>query len=419
MSDLQPVRGTRDFYPEDMRFRNWLFDHFREVARLFGFSEYDAPILENEGLYTRKQGEEIVAQLYAFEDKGGRRVSLRPEMTPSLARMVMANTALPMPLKWFSIPQCWRYERAMRGRKREHYQWNMDIWGVEGIEAEVELLSAIVTLFKRIGLDSNDVGIKINSRKILQQVLTNAGVTEEQFSPVCIIVDKIDKVPLEVIEKELGDLGLDSGIIETINNTLAIKSVDKLSEVLGTESDAVNEISQLWGLAAEYGIVDWLEFDASVVRGLAYYTGVVFEAFDRSGELRAICGGGRYDTLLSTFGGQDKPACGFGFGDVVIAELLSDKGIMPALDSGIDDVIFSFNEELRSAAMNVASLLRNKGRSVDLVLENRKMKWGFKHAHRAGAKRVVLLTPEEWSMGKIRVRDMTTGEEKDLALDEL
>ena len=402
-----------------MRFRNWLFGHFREVARLFGFSEYDAPILENEELYTRKQGEEIVAQLYAFEDKGGRKVTLRPEMTPSLARMVLANTALPMPLKWFSIPQCWRYERAMRGRKREHYQWNMDIWGVDGVEAEVELLSAIVTLFKRIGLDSADVGIKINSRKVLQQVLANAGVTDEQFTPVCIIVDKMDKLPQDVIEKELKEIGLNPEIIKTINDTLAIRSLEKLSEILGENSAAVNEISKMWDLAEEYGINDWLVFDASIVRGLAYYTGIVFEAFDRSGELRAICGGGRYDTLLSTFGGQDKPACGFGFGDVVIAELLADKGIMPTLESGIDDVIFAFNSNLRSAAMNVASILRGKGRSVDLVLEDRKMKWGFKHANRAGAKRVVLLTPEEWSMGKIRVRNMTTGEEKDLDVNEL
>ena len=193
--DTNPPKGTRDFYPPDMRLRTWLFNQWRDVAALYGFSEYDAPVLESESLYTRKAGEEVTQQLYNFVDKGDRAVALRPEMTPSLARMVMAKKGgLNLPLKWFSIPQCWRYERMTRGRRREHYQWNMDIWGVDGIEAEAELLSAMVTFFKNVGLTSEDVGIKLNSRGVIGEVLTELGVPEEKFAATCVLVDKLEKV---------------------------------------------------------------------------------------------------------------------------------------------------------------------------------------------------------------------------------
>lgn len=413
-------RGTRDFYPEEMRVRNWLFDNFKAAAKSFGFEEYDAPILETEELYIRKQGEEITQQLYNFEDKGGRKVTLRPEMTPSLARMVLAKAnTLPMPLKWYSIPQCWRYERMQRGRLREHYQWNMDIWGSEGSEAEVELLCAMVNFFQRIGIDSSQVGIRINNRKLLQNVLESAGINEEQFSPVCIIIDKMDKIPKEAIEEQLTTLGLTSDTIELIQSTLVLKDLNSLKEVLGDNNPALTELNQVWELAESYGITEWLEFDASVVRGLAYYTGTVFEAFDKNGTLRAICGGGRYDTLLSTFGGSDIPACGFGFGDVVIMELLSDLNLIPNLPSGIDDIVFAFNEDLRDAAMQVASKLRSNGRSVDLILKKRKMKWVFKHSERSQAKTLVLVTPDEWKQGKVRIKDLITKTEIDIDFKDL
>lgn len=193
--DTNPPKGTRDFYPEDHRLRTWLFNHFRSVSALHGFSEYDAPVLESSALYIRKAGEEVTQQLYNFVDKGGREVSLRPEMTPSLARMVMAKKGgLNLPLKWFSIPQCWRYERMTRGRRREHYQWNMDVWGVNGVEVEAELISAMVTFFKRVGLSSEDVGIKVNSRNVIGEVLRELGVPEEKFAATCVLVDKLEKV---------------------------------------------------------------------------------------------------------------------------------------------------------------------------------------------------------------------------------
>jgi histidyl-tRNA synthetase len=193
--NTNPPKGTRDFYPEDMRQRTWLFDQWREVAQTYGFSEYDAPVLESESLYTRKAGEEVTEQLYNFVDKGDRNVALRPEMTPSLARMVMAKKGgLSLPLKWFSIPQCWRYERMTRGRRREHFQWNMDVWGVSGVEVEAELLSAMVDFFERVGLSAEDVGIKVNSRLVIGEVLTELGIPEEKFAATCVLVDKLEKV---------------------------------------------------------------------------------------------------------------------------------------------------------------------------------------------------------------------------------
>ena len=416
----QGVRGTRDFYPEDMRVRNWLFERFHSAARAHGFEEYDAPVLETEELYTRKAGEEITQQLYNFEDKGGRKVALRPEMTPSLARMVMARAgALALPIKWYSIPQCWRYERTQRGRGREHYQWNVDIWGMDGVEADAELLSVLVQFFQSVGLGSADLVIRVSSRKVLEEVLGSLAISGDTFAQTCIIVDKMDKLPADKIEAQLSELGLDSSSISTIQSVLSINDLSSLASALGSDSAAVGELNALFALTDAYGISDWVEFDASVVRGLAYYTGPVFEAHDRAGELRAICGGGRYDKLIGTLGGNDLPATGFGFGDMVVMELLAEKGLVPDLTNGVSDVVFGMGAELRGAAMQVASALRANGRSVDLVLEDKRMKWVFKHAERCGASRLVMVMPEEWAAGKVRIKDLGTGEESTVAVEDL
>jgi len=416
----QGVRGTRDFYPEDMRLRNWLFQKFHASSLSHGFEEYDSPIIEHEELYTRKQGEEITQQLYNFEDKGGRKISLRPEMTPSLARMVMARSgALPLPIKWYSIPQCWRYERTQRGRGREHYQWNVDIWGMEGIEADAELLSVMVHMFESVGLTHDDVVVRISSRKVLEEVLGSLGIEGDSFTKTCVIVDKMDKLPEETVSAQLSDLGISDSSITTIQSVLSVTDLPELRDMLSPDSMAVSELERLFQLLESYGISDWTTFDASVVRGLAYYTGPVFEAQDRGGELRAICGGGRYDKLIGTLGGRDLPATGFGFGDMVIMELLSDKGLLPDISSRVSDVVFSMDESLRGAAMEVSSRLRRAGRTVDLVLEPKKMKWVFKHAERTGAERLVMVMPAEWDSGKVRIKDLQTGEESDIEFKDL
>ncbi|KAG2642066.1 histidine--tRNA ligase, chloroplastic/mitochondrial-like isoform X1 [Panicum virgatum] len=417
--DVNPPRGTRDFPPEDMRLRTWLFDQFREVSRLMAFEEVDFPVLESEALFIRKAGEEITQQLYNFEDKGGRRVVLRPEITPSLARLIIKQgKSVSLPLKWFTIGQCWRYERMTRGRRREHYQWNMDIFGVPKVRAEAELLQAIVLLFQRLGITSSDVGIRVSSRKVLQAVLNMYSIPEHLFTEVCVIVDKLGKLTRDEIEKELMSTGLSSEAVQGIIEVLSLKSLSKLEEVLGSGVEAVADLKKLFSFAEQYGYADWICFDASVVRGLAYYTGIVFEAFDREGKLRAICGGGRYDRLLSTFGSEDIPACGFGFGDAVIVELLKEKGLLPDMSRQIDDIVFPLDEELEGPASSIAFSLRKKGRAVDLV-EDKRLKWVFKHAERINASRLMLVGNSEWERGTVRVKILSTREEFEVKAGDL
>ncbi|XP_047327788.1 histidine--tRNA ligase, chloroplastic/mitochondrial [Impatiens glandulifera] len=418
--DVNPPKGTRDFPPEEMRLRSWLFQNFREVSQLFGFEEIDFPVLESEALFIRKAGEEIRDQLYCFEDRGNRRVALRPELTPSLARLVIQKgKSLSLPIKWFAIGQCWRYERMTRGRRREHYQWNMDIIGVPDVIAEAELISSIVTFFKRIGITSSHVGFRVSSRKVLQEVLKCYSVPENMFGKVCIIIDKLEKVPLDEIKKELRSAELSDTAIDELLQVLSVKSLAKLEEKLGATGEAIADLKQLFSLAEKFGFSEWIQFDASIVRGLAYYTGIVFEGFDREGKLRAICGGGRYDSLLSTFGGDDIPACGFGFGDAVIVELLKEKGLLPELNPQVENIVCSLDPDLQSAAAGVASILRGKGQSVDLVLENKPLKWVFKRAARINARRLVLVGNAEWQKGMVGVKVLSSGEQYEVKLDEL
>ncbi|KAJ4971242.1 hypothetical protein NE237_004341 [Protea cynaroides] len=418
--DVNPPKGTRDFPPEEMRLRNWLFHNFREVSRLFGFEEVDYPVLESEALFIRKAGEEIRDQLYSFEDRGNRRVALRPELTPSLARLVIQKgKSVSLPLKWFAIGQCWRYERMTRGRRREHYQWNMDIIGVPEVTAEAELISSIVTFLKRLGITASDVGFKVSSRKVLQEVLRRYSIPDNLFGQVCIIIDKIEKIPQDEIKRELNSAGIAEDAVFDLLQILSVKSLDKLEEVLGSAGDAVADLKQLFSLAEKFGYSEWIQFDASIVRGLAYYTGIVFEGFDREGKLRAICGGGRYDRLLSTFGGNDIPACGFGFGDAVIVELLKEKGLLPDLSLQVQNIVCPLDQELQGAAATVATILRQKGQSVDLVLQNKPLKWVFKRAARINAGRLILVGNSEWQRGMVGVKILSTGEQYEIKLNDL
>ena len=419
--DLKPPKGTRDFYPDDMRLRKWLFGEFEAVSKLFGFEHYDSPVLENEELFVRKAGEEIRDQLFNFQDKGGRSMSLRPELTPSLARMVLAKAAsLPLPVKWYNIGQCWRYERMTRGRRREHYQWNMDIVGVAGVHAEAELLAAVTTLFRRLGLSASDVVIRVNNRAVLQAIMERFGVAAAQFSAVCVVLDKLEKLPEEAVRAQLATLGVDDTAASGILAAMATKDVGDLTAVLGDSHSALLDLQALFAAAEGYGFEEWLQYDAAVVRGLAYYTGTVFEAFDRDGKLRAICGGGRYDQLLGTFGGDNLPMVGFGFGDAVIVELLKEKGLLPAPAHEVQDVVFCMSESLRPVAGKAASQLRGKGRTVDVVLaEGKKLKWAFKHAERVAAEQLVLVGEREWEQGCVSVKSLAEREQRDIPIDEL
>uniref|UniRef100_A0A2C9VAN5 histidine--tRNA ligase n=1 Tax=Manihot esculenta TaxID=3983 RepID=A0A2C9VAN5_MANES len=354
--DVNPPKGTRDFPPEEMRLRSWLFNNFRE----------------SEALFIRKAGEEIRDQLYCFEDRRNRRVALRPELTPSLARL----KSVPLLLNWFVMGQCWRYERMTRGRRQEHYQWNMDIVGVPEVTAEAELISSIVTFFKRNGITASDVGFKDSSRKVLQEVLRRNSISENLFGKVCIIIDKIEKIPISEIKKDLKSVGMSEKAVEELLQVLSIKSLKKLE--------------------------GWIQ-----------------QGFDREGKLRAICGGGRYDRLLSTFGGDDIPACGFRFGDAVIVELLKEKGILPELSLQVENIVCALDCYLQGAAATVATALRDKGQSVGLVLENKPLKWVFERAAWINAQRLILVGNTEWQKSMVGVKILSTGEQYEVKLDEL
>ena len=416
---LQAPRGTRDFYPEEMRQRSWLFAQFREVARRMGFEEVDAPVVEHAELFTRKAGEEIVDQLYHFT-MHERHLALRPEMTPSIARMVMARAgALRLPLRWFTVTQNWRYERMTRGRKREHFQWNMDVWGEPGVAAEAEVLAAIFALLARVGLGAGQVRVQLNSRALLEDTL-RAGVLRtrpDAFAPLCVVVDKLDKIGADVVVDQLcdpaGAVKLSPAEARDVVALLGTRSLDDAAAAAPPDSPAIAELRRLFELLDAYGIAHYVDFDASVVRGLAYYTGIVFEAYDAERKLRAVCGGGRYDRLLETLGGPSIPAVGFGFGDVVIAELLADHGLLPALPRGLDDVVCALGEAQRTAAIRVAERLRAEGRAVELVLGESRPKRVLADADKAGARSVWLLGPDEAARGVVKVRDLAAGTERE------
>ncbi len=415
----QPPRGTRDFFPEELRLRNWIFDRFRTSAHRFAFEEVDAPLVESAELFARKAGEEIMDQLYHFTIHG-RHLALRGEFTPSLARMVMARAgALRLPIRWFSIPQCWRYERMSRGRRREHYQWNMDVWGEPSVTAEAELIAAASDAMASMGLGAGDVEFRISSRALLEETLHGGVLADkpELFEPLCVIIDKLDKIGADAVVELLcdgdGPVGLAEPEARSVIELLGVRDLDEAARHAPAGSPALDDLRRLFELLDAYGLADWARFDASVVRGLAYYTGVVFEAFATSGDLRAICGGGRYDHLLESLGGPAIPAAGFGFGDAIISELLADKGLLPELPRRIDDVVYAFGDAERPAATRLATALRRDDRSVELVLGAPKLKRAMADADRAGAGRIWLIGPDERARGVARVRDLATGDERD------
>jgi histidyl-tRNA synthetase len=294
----------------------------------------------------------------------------------------------------------------------------MDIWGVEGVEAEAELLAAVVQSFEEMGLDAADVGIKVNNRKLLGTLAKNLGIPDDKFAATCVLIDKLEKVPLEAIQSDLDALGLSANTISELTEALSWTALSQFSEKLGSDCQGVSELEKLFSLAEAYGYADWLTFDASVVRGLAYYTGTVFEGFDRSGELRAICGGGRYDQLLTSFGGKALPAVGFGFGDAVIVELLKTKDLLPDLaQSRVEAMMYCLDEGLRTEAISLASKLRAEGIQVDLVLEAKKSKWVFNRAEKCGASCVIQIAPDEMAEGKVVVKSLVADKQAICALD--
>jgi len=413
--------GFRDVYPAEFAERSHLFAAWRTVAQRFGFSEYDGPPLEPLELYTKKSGDEIVAQLYHFKDKGDREIALRPEMTPTLARMAAARAnALRKPVRWFSIPQLFRYERQQRGRLREHFQLNMDILGEPDVTADAELLAAAVEIMRILGLTSEDVVAKVSDRRLLNALLLGNGFTDAQLPAAYAALDKIDRDPRPVLEERLAAAGVDAARITRLFD-LAAAAGDPARLASEVEkagaAEAFAPLGRYLELLQALGVREWVRVDLSIVRGLAYYTGIVFELFDAKGELRAICGGGRYDHLLEAIGGVDLPALGFGMGDVVLGELLKQRGLMPAAPAAIDVWVAFADDDAFPAALRIATRLRARGKRVEYALGAQKLARQLKAASAAGARTAVVVTTEGVERGEATVRDLKQGVEEKVSLD--
>ena len=419
MTQLAPPRGMRDFYPEDYRARDALFTAWRETARLWGFEEYDAPVVETLELLERKAGEEISEQIYAFQDKSGRGLALRPELTPSLARMIIAKQgSLSLPLKWSAIAQCFRYERMTRGRKREHFQWNLDIIGEESVTAEAEVIGAAVGSLRRLGLTHEDFKVRVGSRAVLAELFAKSGIGEEHFAACCLALDKRGKISDDDVAALLRHEGMGDDDVARVFDLLAIRTLDDVASRIG-EGAAVAQLKTLFELARPLGFSEYLAFDLGVIRGLGYYTGIVFEAFDTGSKLRAIFGGGRYDNLLVSLGGQKMPCVGLGFGDVVVMELLADCGKMPATSRSVEYAVGYMDEDARAMALSVAARLRASGKSCDLALEPEKPKRFFTRADKSGAVHAIYLGPDEVESGKFTVKPMQGGDAMESTLEAL
>ncbi|MBN1352866.1 histidine--tRNA ligase [candidate division KSB1 bacterium] len=415
-----PPRGMRDFYPEDLRRRNALFDAWRNAALKYGFEEYDAPVVETEELLIRKGGEEIVNQIYSFADKSGRRLALRPEMTPSLARIVIdRQKMLTLPLKWFSIPQCFRYERMTKGRKREHYQWNLDIVGEEGLLAEVEVLGAAITALQSLGLTHQHFQVRIGSRAILADLYRSLGLTADKFMAVCLVLDKMEKIPPEVTHQMLTDEGFSDAEIQKVLSLMSIKTIADVEAQLGGATENTRDVNELLALMKASGLAEYIVYDISIIRGLSYYTGIVFEAFDTNRKFRAIFGGGRYDNLLSSLGGESLPCVGLGFGDVVVQELLADLGKFQDDSQTLDFAVGFMTENERPFAIQTATLLRNRDYQVSLSLKSERAKKFFNQANRSGAHYAIYLGPDEAAQQLVGIKDLRKGEQKHLPLNDL
>ena len=394
---------------------------WREVARRYGFEEYDGPPLEPLELYTAKSGDEIVHQLYNFEDKGGRAVALRPEMTPTLARMVGARArSLRKPVRWFSVPQLFRYERTQRGRLREHFQWNVDIAGESDVAADAEVLAVAIDALRLLGLGSDDVVARISDRRLLERLLLNAGVPGDQLPATYAIIDKLGREEEARIRERLAT---EAGLAEAaIDEIFRIFEHDGFQEFAGAYravegvGEEIERLERYFDQIEAMGLGDFVRFDPRIVRGLAYYTGIVFEIFDRAGELRAVCGGGRYDNLLGALGGEEMPAVGFGMGDVVIAELLADRGLLPEYAPRLDYYLVAVEEAQRPRILELAHRLREAGHAVAYGLRPAGVGRQFKDANARGAERVIVLGPDEVAEGVAVVRIMATGEERRVPL---
>jgi histidyl-tRNA synthetase len=405
--------GFRDFYPADLALRSHIFRTWRTVAARYGFEEYDGPPLEPLDLYTAKSGEEIIGQLYNFKDKGDRDVALRPEMTPTLARMVAARAGeIRKPIRWFSIPQLFRYERQQRGRLREHFQLNCDLIGEPGPLADAEIIALAIDVIRGFGLGADTVRVRLSDRRLLNALLASFHLGEAQAAAIYAWLDKQGRRSDAAQRQRLDDLKIDPGIVDFLGAAAEVKDIAKLKRVVSPKpqaASALGSLEQVVEALHSMGLGEFVDLDLGIVRGLAYYTGTVFEVFDTERTLRAICGGGRYDSLLNALGDADLPSVGFGMGDVVLTELLQDKGLVPAEVSSIDVFVAFISKDDLPHVLALAHRLRDAGLRVEYSLSPQAVGKQLNLADARNARFAVVMGPDERARGELVIKDLSDG----------
>jgi histidyl-tRNA synthetase len=409
---IQSVKGTREFYPQEMALRTWLYDKIRQVSESFGYQEYDGPFLESIELYAAKSGEELVKeQSFVFPDRGGNLITLRPELTLSLARMVAQRQhELVYPLRWWSFGPFWRYEKPQKGRTREFFQWNADLVGVDSPEADAELVAVAAEFFKSVGLTSKEVKIMVNNRELMEAEIIKLGIGIEEKVKVFNLIDRRDKMSLNDWKAYAFEDGFTEKQVEGFQQILGNKELYKSS------ADMMRFFTALKAL----GVSDYVEFDARIVRGLDYYTGLVFEARDVGESARAILGGGRYDNLVGDVGGDPLPGVGFAMGDVVLPIILAEYQKLPEFYSQPAKVLVTvFSEETLENSISTAVELRSAGIQTITYPETVKLGKQFKFADRLEIELVVVIGPDEISQNLVRVKNLKSGEQTTINRSEL
>lgn len=421
----QSLPGFREFFPDDLTARTHLFEAWRRVAARYGFDEYDGPPLEPQELYTEKSGPEIVGQLYNFVDKGGREVALRPEMTPTLARMVASRAnGLRKPIRWFSIAQMFRYERQQRGRLREHYQLNCDLIGEAGPLGDAEMIALLIDVARELMLDAKAVRVRLSDRRVLSALLGSAGVTEAQLPLAYAAIDKrerMDEAALLAMLQGAGTGGLTAQVAQRVLDLSALRDLDEVAAVLSRVPGgpaALVPLRRTLGALEAMGLREFVDIDLTIVRGLAYYTGTVFELFDAGRSLRAIAGGGRYDELLGRLGGVDLPAVGFAMGDVVIGELLKERGLQPAAAATIEVFIAGVTEDDLPHVLALAHDCRDAGLRTEYALTAQAVGKQLKLADARKARIAVLIGPDDRARNEVQLKDLIAKEQRSVSRTE-
>lgn len=413
---IPPVKGTRDFYPQDMAVRNWIIDGWKRVSLRNGFEEYDGPIFEYLDMYRIKSGDEIVEQLFSFKDRGDRDLALRPEITPTLARMVNQKiNSLPKPIKWFSVPRLFRAERPQKGRLREFFQWNIDIIGVDDVLADAETIFCALDYLREVGLTPDDIVVKISSRKMLAAVLKKIGIPEERLESLYAVLDKKNKLPAETFKQLLSEQVADEKMAAKIQAFMKLENISQIEQMFGRQQ-AFDELTELMRWLDKLGVGGYCRFDPGIVRGLAYYTGIVYEIYDKDSELRAIGGGGRYDDLLKQFGGPAMPATGFGIGDCVLGILLEEKGLLKPKVPEPDYFVACVDETYKDKAVELALQLRSKSYSAVFSYKTVSLSKQLSDAAAQNAKKCIIIG-EEFRNNQLVVKDMATGKQKTIEVE--